>query len=128
MKNGIKNGIKEIIFKSALALVTLCQIPFYFIKFFFDVGVLPGIDAEGNHVISDKFYRYYNAFERLCDVDAEWIMYVNFALIAASVVLTALSMIFKKKTLNMLTILVIFLSFMFFFGGLYMASTVHRAF
>lgn len=79
---------------SAIQIVlNILLIPMYFINFFHYAGKIPTMNEETGEFFTTKVEDYSNPWANLKSLDAEWLMYLSFILIAVSVIFSAVGIV-----------------------------------
>ena len=79
---------------SAIQIVlNILFVPMYFINFFHYAGKIPAMNVETGEFTTVRKDYYYSPWENLKGLDAEWLMYLSFILIAVSVIFSAVGIV-----------------------------------
>ena len=79
---------------SAIQIVlNILLIPMYFINFFHYAGKIPTMNEETGEFFTTKVEDYSSPWANLKSLDAEWLMYLSFILIAVSVIFSAVGIV-----------------------------------
>ena len=70
-------------------IINCAILPLYFIKFYHEVAVLPGFDADGNH-ITHRMDHYYSIYYKL---DREGLAYLLWLAVAVAIASVAMSLL-----------------------------------
>ena len=73
--------------------LNILLIPMYFINFFHYAGVIPAMNEETGEFFTAKVEDYSGPWADLKSLDAEWLMYLSFILIAVSVIFSAVGIV-----------------------------------
>lgn len=104
--------------------VNLMLLPLFHIKFFHEVAVVPGMDAEGN-MITVRTEHYYSIVDNLKYDFIPWV-WISVALIITSIFYCALSFIIKHKNMKTASHIISVCSIVFFLLVFFLASLVSR--
>lgn len=116
--------MKKIIIGLSKMILSLVQIPLWFIKLFHDVGHLPNADTGE----IDEVHFYHSMFENISDLDCSFFLYISIGLVVLSVSLTIVSIIKNNKKINLSSNMILIISIVSFIIFLIMASTVARGY
>lgn len=87
---------KAFITEISKIIINCITVPLYFIKFFCDVAVLPGVNENGEE-ITGRFYHYYSIFDKISREGTAWLVWGAIVIISVSIILSVLSIAFKDK-------------------------------
>lgn len=105
-------------------LLDCIMIPLYFIKFFCDEAVLPGINENGEEIINSVYY-YYSIFDKISREGMAFLLWGAIAIIIAAITLSVLSMKIKEnKALKIASHVVFGISIILFFVLLLIAGSI----
>ncbi len=99
-------------------------VPLYFIKFFCDEALLPGVNENGEQIVHRRYY-YYSIFDKIAREGIAFLLWGAIALIVVSVTLSVLTVTIKKnKALNIASYIVFGISVFLFFVLLFIAGSI----
>lgn len=106
------------------AVIDCIAIPLYFIKFFCDVAVLPSANENGEYAGTNRFYHYYSIYDRIGYINMQYLVWVAIAVAAISIVLSVLSIIFKRKSLHVASHAIFGVALVLFIGLCFTARMI----
>lgn len=104
--------------------VNLALLPLFYVKFFHEVSILPGYDADGNF-ITIKQDHYYSIVDNLRYNPIRFV-HISVALIVMSVIYCILSLFIKHKNMKIASHVFAICSVAFFLLVLFIASLVRK--
>lgn len=116
---------KENIFNVSKILLSLIQIPLWFIEFFRGVGHLP--DPEKTDQIVEVRFSH-SMFENINDMDCSILFYVSMGLVFLSVIFSCVILKHNTKKLTIVSNFISIVSIVSFVIILIVASTVSRGY
>ncbi|MDE6441483.1 MAG: hypothetical protein K2L12_01860 [Clostridia bacterium] len=87
---------KALITEIVKIIINCITVPLYFIKFFCDVAVLPGVNENGEE-ITGRFYHYYSIFDKIDREGMACLVWGAIVIISVSITLSVFSMIYNEK-------------------------------
>ena len=118
------NKLKSKIITIVEIFINLSLLPLFHVKFFHEVSVIPGMDAEGN-MVTIRGDHYYSIIDNLKYDPMGWI-WISVALIGISVLYCILSFFIKHKNMKVASHIFAICSIVFFLLVLFLASLVRR--
>lgn len=104
--------------------INLALLPLFHVKFFHEVAMIPGMDAEGNKIILETDC-YYSIIDNLKYDPLGWI-WLSVALIVVAVFYCILSFFIKHKNMKIASHIFAVCSVVFFLLVLFIASLIRR--
>ena len=115
---------KPLIDEIVKIIIDCAILPLYFIKFYHDVAVLPGFDAEGNRIVSEIDH-YYSIFYKLDREGLAALFWIAFTLTVASIIVSVLRIFIKdNKSLKIASYAVFTLSAVLFLAVLFISLQI----
>lgn len=105
-------------------VLSLVQIPLWFIKFFHDVGHLPNTNTGE----IEKVHFYYSMFENILSLGYSFLFYICIIFIILSISFAIFSFVKKSNKLNLISNIITSISIIYFFIILIIASAVGRGY
>ena len=101
------------------------SLPFYFIKIFCDVAVLPGFNGDGE-MITSTFYYYHSIYSKFVREDISYLLWIAVAITVISVILSVLNLTVAKdkKAVKIISHIAFATSVLLFFVMLIIAASI----
>ena len=105
-------------------IINCITVPLYFIKFFCDEAVLPGINENGEEVIN-RIYHYYSIFDKIDGEGIALLLWGAIVIIIVSITLSVLSITIKgNKALKIASHIIFAVAIVLFFVLLFIAVSI----
>ena len=105
-------------------IINCAILPLYFIKFYHEVAVLPGFDADGNH-ITHRIDHYYSIYYKLDREELAYLLWLAVAVAIASVAMSLLRIAVKDgKKLKIASNIIFGISVAFFLVLLFISLQI----
>ena len=115
--------MKKLIIESSKIVLSLVQIPLWFVNLFHGVGHMPNVDTG-----IEEVHFYHTMYENISDLDCLFLFYISMALIILSIFFAIVSFIKNNKKINSVSNIISFISILSFAIFLILASTVARGY
>lgn len=116
--------MKNILLLISKIILSLVQIPLWFIKLFHGVGHMPNVDTGK----IEEVHFYHTMFENISDLGYSFMFYISIALIILSLSFAIVSFIKKSNKVNLTSNIISSVSIVSFVIFLIIASTVVRGY
>ena len=116
--------MKKLIIFSSKIVLSLVQIPFWFIKLFHGVGHMPNVDTGK----IEEVHFYHTMYENISDLECSFLFIISTVSVVFSVVLAILTLIKNNKKISLVSNVISIISVVLFIVLLIMASTVARGY
>ena len=116
--------MKKLIIVSSKIILSLVQIPLWFVNLFHGIGHMPNVDTGK----IEEVHFYHTMYENISDLGCSFLFIASTVLVVFSVVLAIITLIKNNKKVSLVSNVISIISVVLFIVLLIMASTVARGY